>query len=1102
MVSFIYSATIAYELEFSDQIINVYFNGSAVDTDIATPYLEADLFQLQFEQSADVMWITHPSYAQRKLSRVSASEFTLDTITFDTGPFIERNDIAEDDDVTMAVTGYSVLTATAGASGTGNFTVTSVTDISSLFPANQRFYITNSTGNDGAYTVDVDTPTTWAANVLTIYANETIADGTDDGQIMVDGGTVTLTASSATFTTGDSGHTGALFKLTHKREKTVTKGTATGTGIIGEAIDVKGNWSFTTHGNWSATVEIQRNEDGTNWETLRTYTSVLVDGKGTRNVQKADVEDADGVQYRIFVSAYTGGTVNADLTVDESTQDSIFRITATASTTSATATAIIAANEHVATKRWAEGAWSAVRGYPAAITFFGERVVYGFSTSDGQNVWLSGIGDFEDFDAGTKDDDAFTLTLPTANRGRWLSSLEVLAAGTAGDEWRIRSTVIDEKLTPKNWDIKQQTNRGSADIQAVNINEAIIFVDFVARKVREYTWSELKQKYVSPDLTALAEDITSGGITSLAVQKNPDAIIWFTISNSPYLISMTYEREQNVVAFAEHPLGGDGIAESICITPSTNEDVITLTVKRTINGSTVRFIEEMQPRDWGDDQEDCFFVDAGLTFELPSVGRVDIADVSVDMSDGKVTVTVDSWPVDNDGVDLADDDIIRIEDIVGYTYLNDKNYTVADANKGALTFKLKTEDAMGYFEGRGNIIAHWKMNDATTTSNVIDSSIGEFDGTFTDATGNPNTDLHSVDGKIDNAFSFDGVDDYVEIADDAVFTPALTPFSISAWIYMHDAADFMIASKGVFNTDFEWQFKTAGYGLLFNCGDESVADCVIGRNSSSIITSENQWAHVVATYDGGILSSGFKLYLNGVQIDDADNEVNAGSFVSIENLTHAVWIGRYDTSYADGLIDNVRIFSKELSGEEVSDLWNLGVGTETEYSQYDKYVSGGTVQGPALDTFTGLDHLEGETVSILGNGGVFPPQVVVDGTVTTDAKVFTAHIGLSSTYQVSPMRLDITTPVGTTHGSIKKISEVVFSFFKTLNAQYGDGTDTYDIDWRTTEVYDSPPELFTGDKTVAFDSGFSTEDNIIISGSDPLPCTVRAIIPRIEKTGR
>lgn len=776
LIPFIFSATIAYKAEFSDLIINVYFGESTVDTDISTPYLEADLFQLQTKQSADVMWIVHPSYRPRKLSRVSASEFSLDVISFNKGPFIERNDIAEDDGRTIAVTGYTIATATAGAEGVGNFTVTSATDISNLFPANRRYYVTNSTGNDDAYTVSSSNPTTYVGTTLTVYAHETIADGTDDGQIMVDDGVVTLTASTTIFTTGTDGHTNALFKLTHKRLKTVTKGNKTGsnTGVIGQAIDIKGSWTFTTHGNWDATVEVQRLEDGTNWETFRTYTSVITNGIGSRNVQKSDVEEENGIQYRINVITHTSGTIEADIVVDESTQDSIFRITATASTTSATATALIAAPDNTATKRWAEGAWSAVRGYPSAVTFFGERIVFGFTNSDQQDIWLSEVGKFEDFEAGTKDSDSFALTLPTANRGRWLGSLETLAAGTSGDEWRIRASTLDEALTPKNFDIKKQTERGSANIQAIEVNEAIIFIDFVARKVREFTFRDERQKYVSPDLTALAEDITSGGITSLAVQKNPDSIIWFTIANSPYLISMTYEREQNVIAFANHPLGGSGIAESVIVTPSTNEDVVTLTVRRTINGSTVRFIEEMQPRDWGSTTSaaNSFFVDAGIV----------------------------------------------------------------------------------------------------------------------------------------------------------------------------------------------------------------------------------------------------------------------------------------DT--------------------------------------------GGST------TISGLGHLEGETASVLVDGAVQASKTVSSSAITIDEAGARAVVGLPSTYQVSPMRLDTTTPVGTTHGSVKKISELVISFFATMNAQYGDGTDTYDIDWRVEEVYDSPPALFTGDRTVTFDGGFSTEDDVVISGSDPLPATIRAIIPRIEKTGR
>jgi len=608
MVSFNFSSTISYKLEFSALKLNVYFEQTLIEADIATPYLEADLFQLQSKQSADVAWIVHSTYASRKLSRTNPTTFSLDTITFDKGPFIKRNDLVNDDDVTIGVTGTTIATATAGAAGAGTFTITNATDTSALFPVNQRFYVTGSTGNDAAYTV---ASASFSSPTLTITANEAVADGTADGEIMVDGGTVTLTASSAVFNI-DGDHDDALFKLTHKRLQKSIVGSATGTEIIGNAIDAKGLWTLTSKGNWGGEFDIQRRADTTNWEIFRTFSSRLENGAGDFNAQKSHEELDDGVQYRI-AARVTGGTLSVVFEVDESTQDSIFRISATGSTVSVTATAVIAAPDNVVTKRWAEGSWSSVRGYPSAITFFEERAVYAFTNLDQQGIWPSETGEFEDFEAGTNAADSFALNLPTADKGEWLGSLKVLAAGTRGGEW-VLSTPIDEPLKPTNFKMVEHTARGSADIQATEVNEAILFIDRFARKVREFTFSDEKQKHVSPDLTALAEDITLGGITSVAVQKNPDSIVWFTIANSPYLLSMTYEREQDVIAWSQHPLGGGGIAESVIVTAGDTEDVVTITAKFTIDGVTKRYIMDMQPRDWGSTTSaaDSFFVDAGI----------------------------------------------------------------------------------------------------------------------------------------------------------------------------------------------------------------------------------------------------------------------------------------------------------------------------------------------------------------------------------------------------------------------------------------------------------------------------------------------------------
>ena len=111
--------------------------------------------------------------------------------------------------------------------------------------------------------------------------------------------------------------------------------------------------------------------------------------------------------------------------------------------------------------------------------------------------------------------------------------------------------------------------------------------------------------------------------------------------------------------------------------------------------------------------------------------------------------------------------------------------------------------------------------------------------------------------------------------------------------------------------------------------------------------------------------------------------------------------------------------------------------------------------------------------------------------------------GLSYEYQISPMRPDISTRAGTTHGSIMAVPEIVLSLFASGGVEYGDGSNQKAIDFRTTEVFGSPPALFTGDtEPLIVDGGFTKDVDIVISGSGPLPCTLRAIILRMQKTGR
>lgn len=226
-------------------------------------------------------------------------------------------------------------------------------------------------------------------------------------------------------------------------------------------------------------------------------------------------------------------------------------------------------------------------------------------------VWLSETGDYEDFEAGVNDADSFSISIPTTDKIMWIESLNDLLVGTGGDEWIIE-TPFDVSITPTNHNIRQQSSYGSAAIQPVKANEEILFVDLVRRKLRALIYSKKIQKYIPVDLTVLAEHITSSGIVGIAHQRNPDSILWCWLKDGS-LISVTYEPEQNVIAWATHPI--DGIVQSVCVIPKADEDEIWLSIQRTINEADVVYIEKMMPRNFGTDLEDAFFVDCGITYE-------------------------------------------------------------------------------------------------------------------------------------------------------------------------------------------------------------------------------------------------------------------------------------------------------------------------------------------------------------------------------------------------------------------------------------------------------------------------------------------------------
>lgn len=309
-------------------------------------------------------------------------------------------------------------------------------------------------------------------------------------------------------------------------------------------------------------------------------------------------------------------------------------ITGWTSTTVVTVTVNSTLTNTNAKSTWRLGLWSGTTGYPDAVVFHEDRLVFAGATDSPQRIDGSNTGDYENFaptDADGTVTDArafgFTLNSNTVNAIQWMAPDERgLMVGTAGGEWMVRPSLQSEALSPTNVAAKQSTAYGAANVQAVSAGRAAIYVQRSGLKLRELRYFASEEGLDAPDLTLLAEHITVGGIKELARQAEPQSIVW-AVRNDGTLVGATYERDADAlrVGWHRHTLGGVGdasggapVVESAAVIPAPDgsKDELWLLVKRYINGATVRYVEYVTPIFTDDmDQEDAYFVDGGLSYD-------------------------------------------------------------------------------------------------------------------------------------------------------------------------------------------------------------------------------------------------------------------------------------------------------------------------------------------------------------------------------------------------------------------------------------------------------------------------------------------------------
>jgi hypothetical protein len=255
---------------------------------------------------------------------------------------------------------------------------------------------------------------------------------------------------------------------------------------------------------------------------------------------------------------------------------------------------------HAASANWRLGAWSPYQGWPSAIGFYEERLVFAGTTLQPTRVDATvpsstGYTDFA-IQSPLLEDDALTaiLTGGQLNNIQWIADGRDILLGTEGSVRALGRNTNDAAFGPLNYRQRPETAIPASYIPGIFIENVLVFLDVYRAQLYEAIYSSEAGAYVARELSALNEHLLAKGITSIAYQKSPYKIIWATTEDGT-LLAITYDRDQEVFGVSEVGIGGDGFAEDVMVLPGTTRDgdQLEIGVRRTMGGAEVRTYETL-----------------------------------------------------------------------------------------------------------------------------------------------------------------------------------------------------------------------------------------------------------------------------------------------------------------------------------------------------------------------------------------------------------------------------------------------------------------------------------------------------------------------------
>lgn len=463
-------------------------------------------------------------------------------------------------------------------------------------------------------------------------------------------GNTTLTAASAIFKSTDVGSVFKLFTYGQTASFDLAGADQYTQPIRLTGVGADNDFSVTVAGVWVGTLYLQRSYDGPDTGFIDTGTTYVANGTtaGTPGTEFDNVI----CWYRVgFKSGtYTSGVATVTFTTNSGGGQAVFRITAYSTATSVSAEVLVYPTSLTASSNWAKAAWSDYYGWPSAVTFFDGRLWWGGK----DKFWGSQSDSYYKFSLIDNTSDSGSIQRSIATGGQintisWMLPLQRLLFGTSGAEVSARSSSFDEPLTPNNITIKDASTQGVAAISAVKLDGRGIYVHRDRIHMFEIVFDFEANDYRATRLTNYNEDIGgTTGFNELAIQRSPENYIW-CIRDDGVAAVMLYDVKEKAAGWFKHiaapSIAGSAVIESVAVLPGSGQDRVYMVVKRTINGSTARFLERLAKHSEARGGTTSYMADA-CTLTAGPVSSVTVAHLASET--GLV-----AWATDSDGNQVA-----------------------------------------------------------------------------------------------------------------------------------------------------------------------------------------------------------------------------------------------------------------------------------------------------------------------------------------------------------------------------------------------------------------------------------------------------------------